>query len=179
MECIACTACIDACDEVMEKVKKPKGLIRYTSLAQLEGKVSKKLNSRSLTYLILLFLATCAFVLLVMSRKAVDLKVIRAIEAPYSVSGDIVINHFRLVVVNQGQGSILIKPPKLLAGEFIGPGFPLSLKPGDHKRVHFFIKVNKKEFADKKRLELRLDFPAVKKGKEVKWVEKKIKILSP
>lgn len=32
MECIACTACIDACDEVMTKVKKPTGLIRYDSL---------------------------------------------------------------------------------------------------------------------------------------------------
>ncbi len=37
LECVACTACIDACDEVMEKVGKPKGLIRYDSLRGLEG----------------------------------------------------------------------------------------------------------------------------------------------
>ena len=30
-ECIACAACIDACDEVMEKMNYPKGLIRYSS----------------------------------------------------------------------------------------------------------------------------------------------------
>ena len=30
-ECIGCAACIDACDTVMEKIGKPKGLVRYTS----------------------------------------------------------------------------------------------------------------------------------------------------
>ncbi|SCK05837.1 cytochrome c oxidase accessory protein CcoG [Vogesella sp. LIG4] len=37
-ECIGCAACIDACDEVMVKVGSPKGLIRYTTEAALEGK---------------------------------------------------------------------------------------------------------------------------------------------
>lgn len=32
LECVGCTACIDACDEVMDKIHKPKGLIRYDSL---------------------------------------------------------------------------------------------------------------------------------------------------
>jgi polyferredoxin len=31
MECVNCTACIDACDEVMIKVGLPTGLIRYAS----------------------------------------------------------------------------------------------------------------------------------------------------
>lgn len=29
MECIACGLCIDACDNIMEKINRPKGLIRY------------------------------------------------------------------------------------------------------------------------------------------------------
>ncbi|MBY0433272.1 MAG: cytochrome c oxidase accessory protein CcoG, partial [Cyclobacteriaceae bacterium] len=29
LECVNCTACIDACDDVMLKINKPKGLIRY------------------------------------------------------------------------------------------------------------------------------------------------------
>jgi cytochrome c oxidase accessory protein FixG len=32
MECITCALCIDACDSVMEKVGKPKGLISYSTL---------------------------------------------------------------------------------------------------------------------------------------------------
>jgi len=29
-ECIACAACIDACDTVMDRIGYPRGLIRYT-----------------------------------------------------------------------------------------------------------------------------------------------------
>jgi len=36
MECIACGLCVDACDNVMEKIGMPKGLIRYDTLANLE-----------------------------------------------------------------------------------------------------------------------------------------------
>lgn len=32
LECITCALCIDACDNVMEKIGKPKGLISYTTL---------------------------------------------------------------------------------------------------------------------------------------------------
>ena len=35
-ECIGCGACIDACDPVMEKIGKPRGLIRYTTENALE-----------------------------------------------------------------------------------------------------------------------------------------------
>ena len=39
LECVNCTACIDACDEVMEKIDRPKGLIRYSSFDAInEGK---------------------------------------------------------------------------------------------------------------------------------------------
>ena len=41
MECIACGLCIDACDNVMEKVGLPKGLIRYDTENNLENKDSK------------------------------------------------------------------------------------------------------------------------------------------
>lgn len=31
LECVNCTACIDACDSIMDSVGYPKGLIRYAS----------------------------------------------------------------------------------------------------------------------------------------------------
>lgn len=36
LQCIACGLCIDACDNIMEKTGKPKGLIRYDSVANIE-----------------------------------------------------------------------------------------------------------------------------------------------
>jgi polyferredoxin len=41
-ECIGCGACIDACDPVMDKVGKPRGLIRYTTENALEKHFSGK-----------------------------------------------------------------------------------------------------------------------------------------
>ncbi len=39
MACITCALCIDACDEVMTKLHKPRGLIDYLSLAEERGAV--------------------------------------------------------------------------------------------------------------------------------------------
>lgn len=37
LECVACTACIDACDDVMVRIDRPRGLIRYTSHDAVTG----------------------------------------------------------------------------------------------------------------------------------------------
>jgi len=50
MECINCTACIDACDAVMTRIKKPKGLIRYDSEAGISEGVRSIFNPRSIAY---------------------------------------------------------------------------------------------------------------------------------
>ena len=49
-ECIACGACIDACDEVMDKVGYPKGLIRYSTQNAIDGKPTHVLRPRILVY---------------------------------------------------------------------------------------------------------------------------------
>jgi len=50
MECINCTACIDACNAVMTRIKKPKGLIRYDSEAGISEGVHSIFNPRSIAY---------------------------------------------------------------------------------------------------------------------------------
>jgi len=42
MACITCALCIDACDSVMEKIDKPRGLISYSSLRALKGEKLEK-----------------------------------------------------------------------------------------------------------------------------------------
>lgn len=66
LECVHCTACIDACDDIMEKVGKDPGLIRYDSLNGLNGKRSKYLTKRTYAYgAVLLALITLNSFLLV------------------------------------------------------------------------------------------------------------------
>ncbi len=57
--CITCGLCLDACDSIMDKVGKPRGLIRYASLDELEGKPVKKMyqHPRTLVYLGIILLA--------------------------------------------------------------------------------------------------------------------------
>ncbi|MCA2412126.1 cytochrome c oxidase accessory protein CcoG [Rhizobium leguminosarum] len=40
MECITCALCIDACDGVMDKLGKPRGLIAYATLSEYSGNMS-------------------------------------------------------------------------------------------------------------------------------------------
>ena len=57
--CITCGLCLDACDSVMDKIGRPRGLIRYASLDELEGRPVKKLyqHPRTLVYVAILLLA--------------------------------------------------------------------------------------------------------------------------
>ena len=54
LECINCTACIDACNSVMRRVKKPEGLIRYASERTIADKTKLKFNIRILFYSVVL-----------------------------------------------------------------------------------------------------------------------------
>jgi len=54
MECIGCAQCVDACDDVMVKIGKPKKLIGYTSQDELAGKPRKLLRPRTFIYPVLL-----------------------------------------------------------------------------------------------------------------------------
>lgn len=50
LECVNCTACIDACDDVMLKIGKPKGLIRYASYNSIRNGIQKILTARVIGY---------------------------------------------------------------------------------------------------------------------------------
>jgi len=53
LECIACTACIDACDEVMTRIERPRGLIRYDSFNGFAGQARRLLRPRVYAYCVL------------------------------------------------------------------------------------------------------------------------------
>ncbi len=46
LECVNCTACIDACDAIMEKVDLPRGLIRYASEEEIARKAKFRVTPR-------------------------------------------------------------------------------------------------------------------------------------
>ena len=65
--CIGCAACIDACDQVMDKMGYPKGLIRYSTQNAIEGKYPDKeipkhvFRPRTVFYIAVISVITIAF----------------------------------------------------------------------------------------------------------------------
>ena len=77
LECVNCTACIDACDDIMEKVNLPKGLIRYASEAGIAEGKEKHWTTRNIAYTVVLFLLTGAMVTLLALRTDVETSILR------------------------------------------------------------------------------------------------------
>ena len=76
-QCIACAACIDACDSVMEKMNYPKGLIRYTTENTMEGKKPHIMRPRIIIYGTVLLLLLAAAIYSITIRVPLIVDVIR------------------------------------------------------------------------------------------------------
>jgi len=101
LECIGCAACIDACDEIMAKVKRPPGLVRYDSLAGLDGGVTRWLRARTVVYGILLLVGAAAATFAFSTVKPASFTVLRMSGAAYFVGADEVRNQFLVRLVNK------------------------------------------------------------------------------
>jgi cytochrome c oxidase accessory protein FixG len=78
LECVACTACIDACDEVMDKVGLDRGLIRYASLGSIRnGQPPTFLTRRVMAYAVVWLILLGAVVTLFAMRSPLDVVILR------------------------------------------------------------------------------------------------------
>ncbi len=77
LECVNCTACIDECDAIMEKVNLPKGLIRYASEDNIEKKAKFKFTPRLKGYIAVLIILTGILVGMLFLRNDVEANILR------------------------------------------------------------------------------------------------------
>jgi cytochrome c oxidase accessory protein FixG len=101
MECIGCAACVDACDEVMTKVHRPPGLVRYDSLTGLNGGRTRWLRSRTILYGILMAIGAAVATFAFSTVKPASFLVYRMSGAAYFVSPSDVRNQFLVRLVNK------------------------------------------------------------------------------
>ncbi len=102
MECVHCTACIDACDAVMDKVGSPRGLIRYASLNSIETGKPFRFTARMGIYAGVLCALITLFLVLVLTRPAVEAILLRAPGGLYQTTADGKIeNLYTLKLVNK------------------------------------------------------------------------------
>lgn len=149
MECVGCTACIDACDNVMEHIGKPKGLIRYVSGNTLKGMGSKLLKPRTAIYSVLLIVIISLLVVSISRRQDFVATILRGKDTPYQVvheSGESkIINHFKLHMKNQSFEDTVIAlrlPGDINTKqiEIISQQKEIEVLAGKDVTVHFFLK---------------------------------------
>jgi len=102
MECVGCTACIDACNRMMEAVERPTGLIRYASENGIASREKLHYTGRMKFYTALLLILVGLLSTLLLTRKDVDGTVIRAAGMLYQERGkDSISNLYNIKIINK------------------------------------------------------------------------------
>jgi polyferredoxin len=101
LECIGCTACVDACNDIMAKVGRPSGLVRYNSHNALNGGRTRYLRPRTVAYTVLAALGLAAFGLSLSTLKPVRVLAKRLAGAPFYTGDGVVRNQFTLRLINK------------------------------------------------------------------------------
>jgi cytochrome c oxidase accessory protein FixG len=135
MECLACTQCIDACERVMDKVGKPRGLIRFSSQARIDKDPSRLLRPRVIVYPAAMLVLLVAFGIVLGGKQSADVTLLRGLGLPFTElkPGEIT-NQIRVKIKNRsgadaeyrielddGRKAVLsapVNPVPVAAGEF-------------------------------------------------------------
>ena len=164
-QCIGCAACIDGCDQVMEKVGRPKGLIRYSTTHALEGGKTKIFRPRVLAYSTILAVIVLAASASLYLRVPLKVDVIRDRAAiAREVEGGQIENVYRLLIMNTTESARLFEiavaglptlqlasEPRVLLGTTESRMVPVRVRvdpalvpPGTHK-IQFSVRATDDE----------------------------------
>ena len=113
--CIGCGACIDACNQVMDKMHYPKGLIRYTSeraileRAPQENAIRRIFRPRIIFYTAVIVILAAAFLASLATRNPLRADVMRDRGAlAREVDGDRIENVYRIQVMNSSENAMRV-----------------------------------------------------------------------
>lgn len=107
LECVNCTACIDACNFMMEKTGRPLHLIRYASENGIANKQPLRFTTRLKIYSSILVILLTAITWMLASREPVSGTIIRTAGMLYQERGtDSISNLYRIKLVNKTASDI-------------------------------------------------------------------------
>ena len=149
LECVHCTACIDACDSVMGKIDKPRGLIRYASENSIKTETSKILTPRVAGYSAVLVTLLTIFGTLMTMRSDLETTILRQRGTLYQeLPNDVYSNIYEIKVINKTFNDVDYEI-RLLApeGEFVSLGAINSVAPQQLSEGRFLIKLKKENLS--------------------------------
>lgn len=153
MECVGCTACIDACDNVMDKIGKPRGLIRYASENSIANSEPLHYTTRMKLYTGLCMLVLAVLSIILFTRKDVDATIMRTPGLLFQERGtDSITNLYNIKMVNKTLNDIplTIKLENMPGHvEIIGKPYIDIIKEGQGTGS-FFVVLPKKLIKDRK-----------------------------
>ena len=84
-QCTSCALCIDACNTIMTSIKFPKGLIKYSSEHDLEGKKTQFFKPKNMGYAVVLLVTIVVLVWSIATRSDLEM-LVQQIRQPLSVN---------------------------------------------------------------------------------------------
>lgn len=171
LECINCTACIDACEAIMKRVKKPKGLIRYASEASIADNKQIKFNSRILFYSLVLGGLLLLIVFLFAIRTDIESTILRQKGTMYQEYDSVhYSNIYMIQVINKTRNEL---PVELLLEEPVGGeikmiGEPLVVGKGKLGETRFLLVLQKNKVTSSN---TKVKFKVLSNGKEMDDIE--------
>lgn len=105
-ECIGCAACIDGCDQVMDKMGYPRGLIRYTTENVINGQypdssiLAHVLRPRTVVYSVVLLAIVATLGVALLNRVPLRVDAIRDRIAARETAEGYIENVYRLQIIN-------------------------------------------------------------------------------
>ena len=94
LECIQCALCIDACNEIMDRVDRPRGLITYDTIASQDAAAKgtsapwRLIRPRTLLYTGLIGLVGSIMLVALLYRSTLDINVLHDRNPPYVLLSD-------------------------------------------------------------------------------------------
>jgi cytochrome c oxidase accessory protein FixG len=144
MECVNCTACIDACNMMMAKVQQAPDLIRIASENDIAEGKQPRFNRRTKLYSLFLLALTGVLAALIVSRAVFDATILRVPGQILQENTDGTIsNLYRIKIVSKSRRTepyrLHLNHPKARI-EYVGKHLD-SLHTGEASEETFFIKV--------------------------------------
>lgn len=167
MECVGCTACIDACNHIMDSIDKPRGLIRYASENSIAKGEPLRYTTRMKLYTGLCFLLLSVLSVILLTRKDVDATVIRTAGMLYQERGtDSISNLYNIRMVNKTTQDLNIEI-RLVDGQgrIQMAGNPIIKMAKEAQAAGTFFVVLPKEYVKQRKTIIRLAI--FENGKEI------------
>ncbi|CAI9428777.1 cytochrome c oxidase accessory protein CcoG [Candidatus Ornithobacterium hominis] len=161
LECVNCTACIDACDEVMTKINLPTGLIRYASEEEIAEKKPFKFTARMIGYSVVLLILIGVLASFLFMRSDVNSKFLRMPGTDYKTENHLIMNQFTYQLQNKTKETkqLHLKLASHPEGEIIleNGTSVIIMQPGGEIQGNMVIKIPREQLRSyKERIEIEL-----------------------